>query len=149
MRKVSSTYRAAAAERGFTLTELMIVVVIVAILAAVGYPSYTSHVERSQRNDGRAALSRVANDLERFFATNGTYTTDATQTSMTISGGAAYSDNERYKIEILPGPTGTIATSYRILAAAYGAQAGDEECPTLTLDSTGTRTPDPATSACW
>ncbi|MDH3587832.1 MAG: prepilin-type cleavage/methylation domain-containing protein [Gammaproteobacteria bacterium] len=115
----------------------------------IAYPSYLDHVMRSSRNDGRAAVSRVANDLERFFATNGTYTTDVTTTSLTIDSGVAYSDDAKYTVVMAAGATGNIATSYLITATAHGSQASDDDCPTLSLDSAGRRLPDPATTVCW
>ena len=46
-------------ESGFTLIELMIVVVIVAILAAVAYPSYQNSVQKGRRSDGMAKINEV------------------------------------------------------------------------------------------
>ena len=40
--------------RGFTLIELMIVVVIIAILASIAFPAYDSYVIRGKRAEGRA-----------------------------------------------------------------------------------------------
>lgn len=60
--------------KGFTLIELMIVVVIVAILAAVGYPAYQSQMERGHLSEGRAALTEVASQLERCYSRTGSYT---------------------------------------------------------------------------
>lgn len=130
---------------GFSLIELIIVVTIIGILSAVAYPSYLQHVERSNRNDARAALNVVANDLERFFATNGTYTTDMSATSLD----SGHSEHGKYQLSIAAGSTGSIASSYTVSATAIGGQANDEDCPVLTLDSTGSRTPDPETTPCW
>lgn len=54
-------------QTGFTLIELMIVVVIVSLLAAVAYPSYTAHVTRSALNDGFAVLSDWRIRMEQFY----------------------------------------------------------------------------------
>ena len=50
--------------RGFTLVELMIVIVIVAILLAVALPSYQNSVQKGRRADAKAALLDVANRQE-------------------------------------------------------------------------------------
>ena len=52
--------------RGFTLIEVLIVVVVIAILAAVGIPSYREHVARGQRSQGQQFLSDVAQRQEQF-----------------------------------------------------------------------------------
>jgi type IV pilus assembly protein PilE len=56
---------------GFTLTEVMIVVVIVGILATIAYPSYQEKVLRSRRADGQAALMSLAQAQERYMASCG------------------------------------------------------------------------------
>lgn len=58
-------------QRGFTLIELLIAVVIVSILAAIALPSYRSSVVRSNRADAQQALLVAAQNLERYYATNG------------------------------------------------------------------------------
>ena len=60
--------------RGFTLTELMVVVAIVAILASVAVPSYRNYVMRADRADGVAPLQAIMNAQERFYTDNQTYT---------------------------------------------------------------------------
>jgi type IV pilus assembly protein PilE len=46
--------------RGFTLIEVMIVVVIVAILAAIGYPSYQNHLRKGARASAQVEMLKVA-----------------------------------------------------------------------------------------
>lgn len=52
--------------KGFTLTELMAVVIIVAILAGIALSSYKKAVERSRFAEGLAAGAAVAEAVSRF-----------------------------------------------------------------------------------
>ena len=59
--------------RGFTLIELMIVVVIVAILAAVAIPAYTEYIQRGKLVEATSNLSDMRVKLEQYFQDNRTY----------------------------------------------------------------------------
>lgn len=65
-------------QAGFTLIELMIVIVIVGILVAVGLPSYQNSIVRSGRGDAQSALLGFAQAMERHFNQNYTYEGAAT-----------------------------------------------------------------------
>lgn len=58
---------------GFTLIEVMIVVVIIAILAGIAFPSYQSHVHRSRCNLAQADLVELTQFMERRFSTTFDY----------------------------------------------------------------------------
>jgi len=57
---------------GFTLIELMIVIVIVGILAALAIPSYQEYVKRARRADAQAELVKFSNALERHYVRRAT-----------------------------------------------------------------------------
>ncbi len=59
--------------QGFTLIELMIVLVIIGIIAAVALPSYNSSVSRSRRSDCMGVLLGLAQAMEKYNAMNYTY----------------------------------------------------------------------------
>ncbi|MFB1010186.1 MAG: type IV pilin protein, partial [Thiopseudomonas sp.] len=63
-------------QQGFTLIEIMIVIVILGVIAAIALPSYQDHVRRANRSEGMAFLQDVAARQERYFAQNNTYVTD-------------------------------------------------------------------------
>lgn len=59
--------------KGFTIIELMIVVVIIAILAAVALPSYRDYVLRGKLVDAHNALSDFRVRMEQFYQDNRRY----------------------------------------------------------------------------
>ncbi len=64
MRRTCSQTRS---DRGFTLIELMIVVVVVAILATIAMPSYTEYIRRSQVVEAPTYLSDFRVKLEQYY----------------------------------------------------------------------------------
>lgn len=58
---------------GFTLVELMIVVMIVAILAAIAIPSYQQYAKRAIASQAEQEIQKIAMELERFKTKNFSY----------------------------------------------------------------------------
>jgi type IV pilus assembly protein PilE len=58
---------------GFTLIELMVVVVIVAIFAAIAIPSYQTYIRRAETSKAQQEMQRIAALLERHKARNFSY----------------------------------------------------------------------------
>jgi len=135
-------------EAGFTLIELMIVVLVVAILASIAVPMYSQHIRKAHRADAMQRIQQIALAQERFRAENPGYTNawanlggDPDTTSPTgIGGWFDWADPT-----IAAGPPAT----WSISVTAVGDQAKDKAsgtaCTTLTLDSAGAKTP----AACW
>lgn len=127
---------------GFTLIELMIVVLIMGILAAIGYPSYTQYVLRGKRAEGRAMLMDSAAKLERYYSDNNKYTGTLSDAKINST-----SENGYYNISITS--SGTFQTY--TLTASPAAPFTDPDCGNLTLDQTGARgiTGTASTKDCW
>lgn len=130
---------------GFTLLELMIVLVVAAILVSIAIPSYNDYTERARRADGQALLLDAAARQERYFYSNNTYTTDLTLLGYAAS--PAVSEEGHYQVSAAAGPNG-IAAGYELTAAPQGPQASDD-CGGLTLDSTGSKGHNGSGSRCW
>ncbi len=60
-------------QKGFTLVELMIVVVVVGILAAVAVPAYGSYVLRGKLTEAMTELAAMRVRLEQYYQDNRTY----------------------------------------------------------------------------
>jgi type IV pilus assembly protein PilE len=126
-------------QRGFTLIELMIVVVIAAILVGIAVPSYTSQVRKSRRTDARNALMDIAAREERFLSVTNAYS----QTPSDIGwSGPAWPQtlvNQYYTVKVeVPNPnTPAVANSFLITATTAGIQVGDTACTTFTVNQIG------------
>lgn len=62
-------------QKGFTLVELMIVVVIVGILASVAIPAYGNYVRRGKIAEATTNLSSLRVNMEQWYQDNRTYLT--------------------------------------------------------------------------
>ena len=121
---------------GFTLIELMIVVVIVGILAAVALPSFQQQLRQGRRSEATSELGRLQMAQERWRADRASYGT------LAQIGGVATLPSGYYTIAVATpggncanGTAAGAANSFSITATAAGAQASDTQCATLTVTS--------------
>jgi len=133
--------------RGFTLIEIVVVVMIVAILAAIAIPSYSAYLVRGYRSEARATLIAAAQWMERWRTERGTYQDGGNPPA--LPAGLAVSPPTgaaRYNITVAT----PAANRYTLSATPTAAFVGDA-CGTLTLDNTGLRTRNGAETieTCW
>jgi type IV pilus assembly protein PilE len=140
---------------GFTLVELMIVIVIAGTLLAIAIPSYIDKVRVSRRTEAKTALLDLAGREERFFNTNNTYSSTpadlgygAVSASFPMAVGSNYYTVNVTFTPVVVGPP-MIAPTYTITATAINDQLKDKQCQTFTLTSTGLQTSTPNTTQCW
>ena len=132
--------------KGFTLIEMMIVVVIVAILATVVIPSYNDYIKRGRVSEAASNLSALRVSMEQYYQDNRTYvnggvcgigaTPTATQYFSYTCGSAFNTAN------------GATASTYVISAVGLGSMAGFG----YTIDQLNNKVSNmtaPATTAGW
>ena len=100
-------------QNGFTLIELMIVVVIVAILGAVAMPAYTDYLVRGKIPDATSNLATKRVQQEQFFQDNRTY----------VGGTGCVADTAASQYFDFS-CTGVSATAYTLQAVGKGSMAG-------------------------
>jgi len=122
---------------GFTLIEVMIVVVVIGILSAIAYPSYQEYVRKARRADAQANLMELAQFMERHYTAQGGYLASGNSgasptlpfTEAPKDGGTKY-----YDLSL----SAATASAYTLQAAPKGAMAADK-CGTLTYTNAGTK----------
>ncbi len=62
-------------KRGFTLIELIIVIIIIGLLASLGLPQYVKVTERARKAEGVSLLSLIRSSQMRYKADTGAYAT--------------------------------------------------------------------------
>lgn len=132
--------RQISSQRGFSLLEMLVVVMIIGILAAVAYPSYQNYIIRSARTEGFALLNDAAARQERFFAQNNSYVTDQDEIGdlgmPNTSGTTVMSTTGLYSLGVSEVEDDG---GFTLTATRSGVQVRDTECGNLTLDATGQR----------
>lgn len=113
--------------RGFTLIEIMIVVIIVGILAAIAYPSYLDHVRRGHQTEAQGQMMELAAALEAHRAKNFTYA------GASISGLTPHIASNQHYNHVLALGGGNL--SFTITSTPTGSLMSG--MPTLTLDNDG------------
>lgn len=110
-------------QRGFTLTELMIVVAVLAILAGVAIPSFSHFTKKAQLRKAQSALLENAHALEQTYAQNKKFA-DATgkgiidDTKYNVGGNCEYKNGKQENCQggrlfnEVPGNKFAITTTY-------------------------------------
>ena len=132
---------------GFTLVELMIVVVIGSILLTIAIPAYTSQIRKSRRSEARTAVLDLAAREERFLSTANLYTDVPANLGYPASAapmanvliGSGYYNLSVTLQAALPGPP-PVPAGYTITATATDTQLDDTSCGSISVDQKGQQT---------
>ena len=138
--------------KGFTLIEMMIVIVVVGILTFVALPAYQNSVLKSNRSAAKGVLFNVASRLEQYFINSKAYTNQLDDLGLPA---AYYVDNQA---DVAPADSAiylinlsTVGGGYSISAVPQNFQTKDKQCSSFTLTDLGVKAATGSLSAtqCW
>jgi len=125
-------------QKGFTLIELMIVVVVISILSAIAMPAYTDYVKRGKAAEATATLADMRIKMEQFFQDNRSY----------IGGACAPTSTVKYFTYTCS--SGPSATAYTLNAAGKASESMGSFNFTVDQSNVKTSTFDGTVGAtCW
>jgi len=122
-------------KKGFTITELAVVLVIVAILALVAVPIYRRYVREAVANEGRALVGEIAAAQEIYFARYGRFFHGTAGMSFSDLFGVDARRNRYFRFFYVSATD----TGFTVVTDAEG----------ITLNLTGTITAPPVVTETW
>ena len=140
--------------KGFTLVELVTVILVLGILLGIGVPAYRKFVLRAQRAEAKTTLLRAQAEQEKFYLQNNTYTTDVNNPPP-VGLGIPASENVYYNIAIVAGAGGlTVGYTVSAIPAAGSPQLNDGDCALFSITQSGVRYAESQaamdeTQTCW
>ena len=136
--------------RGFTMVEVLIVVVIISLLSTLALSSYGEYIRKARRADAKADLLELAQLIERNYTESNRFHQDVTGTAYALEFTQSPQQGRAfYNLSFVAGQPTT--TTYTIQAVPTGSQTDDSRCMILRLDHTGNRTATGTggTAECW
>ena len=126
--------------RGFSLTELMIVVAIIGILATIAIPKFMTYQAKAKQTEAKNNLVAVHTGEIAYFAENNGYIDDFNAIGFAVSG-----SSQRYYYEIGKSSIGTLppgctastldqVSPSSFVAVAIGNIDGDSTCDVWTIN---------------
>ena len=120
---------------GFTLIELMIVIMIVAVLAAIAVPSYRQYVVRNAEAQAQARMQELDIELNRWRASALTYK-GFTPKKVASNGDVSYTYDDPTDNKIIYVPKGSDSTNFHYQITLVDASTGNTLAPASTSYST-------------
>jgi type IV pilus assembly protein PilE len=126
-------------EYGFSLFELLIVLVIIGILATISYPIYTHALIKTHRIEAKIALMDLAQQMETYYLANNNSYENASFSNLHLKN---LTERNFYQLAIK-----STASTYQLSAKAIFS---DSECYLFMLNQLGEKTnAGSGSKQCW
>lgn len=116
---------------GFTLIEILTVLIISALISSIAYPSYLSSIRKARRTDALITLAHDQLALEECFNSNYSYIADCAS----LPAFPHLSLEHFYSISLLNRDTKT----YTLIATALESQSADTQCASFKITNNGVK----------
>lgn len=147
--------------KGFSLIELVIVILILGVLMAFMYPSYTAYILKSRRTEAKAGLVMITQRQEDYRATSegAKYAPDLDallrmkqgeeKDGIVYEGGDNYfSENKFYKFILYTTDEDNQSFKAEAIPTESSTQK-DDKCERFIIDHNGEKSAKPENEECW
>jgi len=110
--------------KGFTLVEVLIVVIIISILASIGIPQFAASIEKAKGAEARAGLGHIQTGEKIYYAEKEYYTTNLSDLDINLT--------QKYWSFVITTPT---STSFTVTVTRLG---GTHSGQTIIMDQKST-----------
>ncbi len=129
MKKSDGNFYMGSTEYGFSLFELLIVLVIIGILAGISYPIYIHALKKTHRTEAKIALINLAQQMEVYYLANSNSYKDANFNKLHLKD---ITESNFYHLTLK-----STASTYQLSAKATFS---DSECYLFMLNQLGEKT---------
>lgn len=125
-------------KKGFTLLELIVVIIIIGILSTLGLSQYMKVVEKGRTAESKQNLGLLRSMMHIYYQENGKYYTDPTTFSLPNTGATCTNTKFYYGYSVTSGTTETTSYITAARCTAGGKTPNVSSGYSISMDMEGT-----------